>query len=182
MPATTALAPDTLTSFAGQYESATTWAELEVSGGRLAGKLAGHPIRLRPIEPAKFLVEGRVADGSSIVFEPGVGGTAAAFVTAAGIKFNRLNPSDAGRASPPWEHYLGVYGPPFIPLVVSTRHGHLYAMTENLADYRLTPVNRHVFAFPEGLYADEHLVFLTDLDEKVCGVNLANMVLPRREK
>jgi CubicO group peptidase (beta-lactamase class C family) len=178
-PATIALAPDALTSFAGQYESATTWAEFEVVGGRLVGKFAGHPVRLRPIEPAKFLVEGRAADGSAIVFEPGAGGKAAAFITAAGLRFNRVETSDTGQARRPWDRYLGAYGPPFIPLVVSVRHGHLYAMTENLADYRLTPVNRHVFAFPEGLYADEHLVFLTDLDGKVCGVNLANMVLPR---
>ena len=67
--------------------------------------------------------------------------------------------------------------PSFIPLVISIRYGHLYAMTENLTDYGLTPVNRNVFAFPAGLYADEHLVFLTGADGKVWGVDLANMTL-----
>jgi hypothetical protein len=52
-------------------------------------------------------------------------------------------------------------------------------MTENDCDYRLTPVNRNVFAFPAGLYADEYLVFLTSSDGKVWGVNLTNMTLPR---
>jgi hypothetical protein len=52
-------------------------------------------------------------------------------------------------------------------------------MTENLCDYRLTPINRNVFAFPAGLYADEYLVFLTGIDGKVWGVNLANMTLSR---
>ena len=90
----------------------------------------------------------------------------------------RVAPTAAAEPCP-WETYIGSYGPSFIPLVVSVRHRHLYAMTENLCDYRLTPITRHVFAFPEGLYADEHLVFLTDPGGKVWGVDLANMTLPR---
>ena len=36
-----------------------------------------------------------------------------------------------------WNDFLGCYGPEFIPLVVSVKHGHLYAMTENMLDYSL---------------------------------------------
>ena len=58
--------------------------------------------------------------------------------------------------------------------------GHLYALIENEFDYRLIPVSRNVFVCPPGMYAEEQLVFLTSADEKVQGVTLANMHLPRR--
>ena len=93
----------------------------------------------------------------------------------------RADSTTAETVAPCGNSYVGSYGPDFIPLVISIRHGHLYAMTENLADYRLTPVNGNVFAMPAGLYADEHLVFLTGPDGKVWGANLANMTLPRRK-
>jgi hypothetical protein len=64
-------------------------------------------------------------------------------------------------------------------LVIFEKHGCLYATTENMVDYRLTPVNRHVFAFPPGMYAKESLVFLTGPDGKPHAVDLANMPLPR---
>ncbi len=91
-------------------------------------------------------------------------------------KFLRLPPSRPDIPGP-WRSYLGSFGPPFIPLVVSARHGRLYAMTENAADYRLTPVNRRVFAFPPGLYSDEHLVFLAQGREQTRKVDMANMML-----
>ena len=74
-----------------------------------------------------------------------------------------------------WRQYVGCYGPAFIPLVISMRHGHLYALIENEFDYRLIPVSRNVFVCPPGMYAEEQLVFLTAADEKVQGVTLANM-------
>ena len=80
----------------------------------------------------------------------------------------------------PWRQYLGSYGPEFIPLVISVHHGHLYAMTENMVDYRLTPVNATVFAMPEGLYADEYLVFELDAAGQVHAATLANMTLRRQ--
>ncbi len=180
-PAPTAiqLPADALASLAGEYESTSTWAEVVVKNDRLTGKIASHPVRFTPIEPLKFLVDGRVADGSAVTFERDTTGKAISFVTASGQKFARVEPSAAVATCPLWKTYEGSYGPSFIPLVVSVRHGHLYAMTENLADYRLTPINRNVFAFPAGLYADEHLVFLTGLNGKVVGVNMANMTLPR---
>ncbi len=178
-PAPIALPTDALATFAGEYESASTWADLEVRDGQLIGRIGGQPVQCIPVGPLKFLLDGRVFDRSPATFEPAHDGKAPAFVTAAGQRFTRVAPAAAAEPCPLWKTYIGSYGPAFIPLVVSVRHGHLYAMTENLCDYRLTPVNRSVFAFPAGLYADEHLVFLTDLGGKVLGVNLANMTLPR---
>ncbi len=78
-----------------------------------------------------------------------------------------------------WKDYVGSYGPKFLPLVVHEKHGRLYATTENMVDYRLTPINRHVFAFPPGMYIEEEVVFLTDEKGKPWGVDCANMILPR---
>jgi hypothetical protein len=64
---------------------------------------------------------------------------------------------------------------------VSEPHGHLYAKTENMVDYRLTLVNRNVCALPPGMYADEQAVFLTDARGRPHSVNFANMLLRRRE-
>jgi len=95
-------------------------------------------------------------------------------------KFRRVD-RDAVRAVPDdWKRLLGSYGPEFIPLVVSVKHGHVYAMTENMVDYRLTPLCRTVFKMPPGMYVDEQLVFQVGPDGEVYSVILANMVLPRR--
>ena len=53
-------------------------------------------------------------------------------------------------------------------------------MTENMIDYRLTPINGSVFQMPEGLYADEELIFERDSNGAVHTAVLANMRLPRR--
>jgi hypothetical protein len=63
--------------------------------------------------------------------------------------------------------------------VVHEKYGHLYATTENMVDYRMTPVNRHTFLFPLGMYDDEYAVFLTGKDGAVHAVDFANMILPR---
>jgi hypothetical protein len=78
-----------------------------------------------------------------------------------------------------WHDFLGSYGPDFIPLILSARNGHLYAMTENMFDYRLTPLNSLVFKMPPGLYTDEQLVFQTDSGGRVRGLVLASMPLGR---
>ena len=140
--------------------------------------ISGQPTKLTPVEPLRFLADSRVNDALPLVFDRDGAGRVTGFTL--GIqKFTRV-PPNAPEIPPEWRAYLGSYGPSFIPLVVSARHGHLYAMTENVADYRLTPVNRHLFAFPPGLYVDEHLVFLTDRSGKPHSVDLANMVLRRR--
>ena len=79
-----------------------------------------------------------------------------------------------------WQRFLGSYGLKFIPLIVSERHGHLYAMTENMVDYRLTPMNRNVCTLPPGMYVDEQVVFLTGKDSRAHSINFANMIFRRR--
>jgi hypothetical protein len=92
-------------------------------------------------------------------------------------------PDDSPPVPPPlWARYVGSYGPEFIPLVPSIRHGHLYATVENERDHRRTPVNRNVFALPPGMYADEQIVLLTGPDGSVHGANMANMYLKRRDR
>ena len=174
------LPAEPLAPLTGDYESPSTWAKIEVKAGRLVGKIAGHPVTFTPTDPLKFIVDGRVADRSLITFEHDTAGKVNSFVTASGQRYARIDPAAASVPCPLWKTYVGSYGPSFIPLVISIRYGHLYAMTENLADYRLTPIDRCVFAMPPGLYADEHLVFLTGPDGKVWAANLTNMSLLRR--
>lgn len=177
-PQTVPLANDTLAAFAGDYESQSYWAGLTVADGGLVATISGQAVRLTPVGPGRFLADSQMHDAAPVVFELEASGRPAGF-TLGTQKFTRV------AAQPPelpreWQAYLGSYGPGFIPVVISARHGHLYAMTENLADYRLTPLNRHVFALPPGLYEDEHLVFLTDARGRPHRVNLANMILRRR--
>ena len=176
-PTPVVVSPDELTALAGDYESKSYWARLEVKNGALTACLSGQPARFTPVGPLRFLVNTKLECDTAATFErdPRVG--IAGFKM--GAQSYRRVPSETPAIPVAWKKYLGVYGPDFIPLVVSSHHGHLYAMTENLADYRLTPVNRNVFALPPGLYADEYLVFLTDRDGKPHDVNLANMILRR---
>jgi hypothetical protein len=172
-----------LTAFAGEYESQSFWAKLEIKGGRVKANISGQPTDLTPVGPLRFLADSRLYESLPLDFTRNPSGEITGFE--AGIArigrqhFQRASfePAEIPRE---WRDYLGSYGPAFIPLVVSVRHGHLYAMTENLADYRLTPLNREVFAFPPGLYTHEHLVFLTDRRGKLHSVDLANMILKRR--
>jgi hypothetical protein len=170
---------DQLMSLAGQYESPGLWAEVMLVDGRLHADISGQPMVLRPVGMLRFEADGRFAHRSTIEFQRDeqkriIG------MRALGQQFTKV-PAETEAAIPRmWQSYLGSYGPDFIPLVVSARHGHLYAMTENMLDYRLTPVNQTVFAMPEGLYADEYLVFQRDEHGVVHAANLANMELKRR--
>jgi hypothetical protein len=177
-PTAIALSPAALAAFAGDYESQSYWASLQVTHGRLVADMSGQPLWLTPVAPLRFLADSRLHDAAPLVFERDAAGQVTGF-SLGPQKFSRL-PAQPPAIPREWQVYLGSYGPKFIPLVISARHGHLYAMTENMVDYRLTPVNRHVFAMPPGLYEDEHLVFLPDRRGRPHSVNLANMVLPRR--
>ncbi|HXP60917.1 MAG TPA: serine hydrolase domain-containing protein [Dongiaceae bacterium] len=169
------LSPGVLAAFCGDYESQSFWAELRIENGRLAANISGQPTRLTPLRQSRFLAENRVTDAVPVDFEGDSSGRVTGFVMG-GQKFMR-RPASRPDIPGAWRSYLGSFGPPFIPLVVSARHGRLYAMTENAADYHLTPLNRRVFAFPPGLYADEHLVFLAEGDDQTRRVEAANMVL-----
>lgn len=178
VPITIPLSSDALAALAGEYESQSYWASLAVEDGRLVATMSGQPVKLRPVEPLRFLADSRMHDAQSVMFERDASGLIRGF--SLGMqKFVRV-PPHTPEIPREWQPYLGSYGPKFIPLIISERQGRLYAMTENMVDYRLTPVNRQVFAMPPGLYEDEYLVIQTDRRGKPHGVNLANMVLPRR--
>jgi hypothetical protein len=127
----------------------------------------------------KFTADSRIEDATSVTFKRDAAGTITGFTMGA-QRFERVP------ASPPplpkeWRSCLGSYGPKFIPLIITERHGHLYAMTENMVDYRLTPVNRNVCLLPPGMYVDEQVVFLTGKNGRVHSINFANMIFPRRD-
>lgn len=169
-----------LVRFAGDYESQSFWAHLEVRDGRLLGEISGQPTRFVPTGGLSFTGHSRIDDAVAATFERDEHGTITGFKYGLIQHFTRVpaNPPSLPRE---WRAFLGSYGPAFIPLVVSERHGHLYAMTENMSDYRLTPMNRNVCALPPGIYADEQVVFLTDTHGHPHSVNFANMLLRRRK-
>ena len=49
-----------LAEMAGDYESTSYWARVEVDGSRLRLTMSGQSIDLTPVEPLKFLAEGRM--------------------------------------------------------------------------------------------------------------------------
>jgi CubicO group peptidase (beta-lactamase class C family) len=179
-PAPTSPAPvsaETLSSFSGDFESQSYWAHLEVRDGKLMGSISGQPTKFTQTGELKFVADSRVEDAMPVVFTRDNAGNVSKFVMGA-QRYERV------AANPPalpktWYNLLGIYGPKFIPLVVSERHGHLYVMTENMVDYRLTPLNRNVCMLPPGMYVDEQAVFLTDKRGRVQGINFANMTFPK---
>jgi serine beta-lactamase-like protein LACTB len=173
------LAAQELAALAGEYESPSHWAKIEAAGGKLTGDIAGQKITMTPVEPLKFIADGRLMNAAAIQFERGPDGKILAFTTM-DQKFVRFDPTRSPAVSPSWAEFVGCYGPAFIPLVISVRHGHLYAMVENELDYRLIPAARNVFVCPQGMYREEFVVFLTGPDGKVHGVSFANMYLRRR--
>jgi len=177
-PATPAAvkAEDTeLEAYAGVYESQSFWCELAVKNGRLEGNYSGQPCVMVPTGKGTFLLNSRIHDDVVCAFTLTGGGSA----FAAGVqKFTRGGLKRPGIPAE-WRRFLGSYGPKFIPIVVHEKCGHLYATTENMVDYRMTPVNSQSFLLPVGMYDDEHAVFLTNPDGTVHSVNFCNMVLPR---
>ncbi|MBI4325409.1 MAG: beta-lactamase family protein [Chloroflexi bacterium] len=172
---------------AGDYESESYWAKIEWHQGALKANISGQRLDLQPMETPdagghwKFDGEGRCAHTAVFVFEQAADGLGSGF-TALGQRFRRVDASAVAPAPGEWNKFLGSYGPAFIPLIIIVKHGHLYAMTENSFDYRLTPLNRFVFKMPPGLYIDEQLVFHEGADGRIQSVVLANMKLPRRRR
>ena len=163
LPKPIELSPQELARFAGDYESPGTWAKIELQGGRLTGSLAGQPVDFTPVEPLKLAINGRTADGSVASFSRGESGRIESFVTAPeqklGQKFVRIDSATTAETCPLWNSYVGSYGPDFIPLVISIRHGHLYLLhdREYWPTYRLTPVNvQRCSRMPAGHMQDEH--------------------------
>jgi CubicO group peptidase (beta-lactamase class C family) len=168
-----------LAAFTGDYESESFWGRVDAEGGRLSLDCSGQKLALTPTGPLQFEASGIIAHRWPVVFTRDAGGRVTGF-TASNQKFTRVDPAKITPPPPSWKSLAGSYGPAFIPLIVSIKHGHLYAMTENEFDYRLTPVNGWVFKMPPGLYSDEQLVFQPDRRGNVHTAVLANMPLRRR--
>ncbi len=171
-----------LERFAGAFESQSFWAELGVEsveeGGRLAGNYASQPCTLTRLEGLRFLLNSRLHSDAVAVFTVDAKGAVDGF-SVGPQQFRRIaEPAPALPAE--WKKYLGVYGPDFIPLVVHEKFGRLYANTENMVDYRLTPVNRHVFGLPPGMYVNELAVFLCDAAGHPHAIDFASMTFQRR--
>ena len=171
--------PDPAT-LVGDYESESYWARIELQQGVLGGALSGRRMSLTPTGPDKFLAEVGWSVSETLDFQRDEKGRATAF-TVLSQKFRRVDPAAVPDVPADWQKYVGSYGPDFIPVIVSVRHGHLYAMTENEADYRLTPLCRTVFKLPPGMYVDEQVVFQVAPDGRVPSILFANMPLGRRE-
>jgi len=174
-----------LASLVGEYESQSHWARISVTpDGKLVGNLSTQWVELTPVGPLKFLADGRMFDAAPVEFQRDGQGKVVAF-TAMEQKFSRVasgdskTPDASADVPPAWAAYTGVYGPNFIPLVVSIRHGHLYATVENELDYRLIPAGRGVFVCPPGMYREEYVVFLSSPEGRVHGVSFGNMYLRR---
>lgn len=173
-----AFADGRLERFTGDYESQSYWARLEVREGRLVGNLSGQPTRFWRRSELGFAADSRLHNAAPATFEGDEEGTIIGF-RLGGQHYRRV-PPEPKPLPEVWRAFLGSYGEEFIPIIISERHGHLYAMTENMVDYRLTPVNRNVCSLPPGMYVDEEVVFLTGRDGDVHAINFANMLFPRR--
>jgi CubicO group peptidase (beta-lactamase class C family) len=174
-PVPVQLSDKELEVYAGPYESRSFWCELSVKNGRLEGNYASQPCVMVPTGKDTFILNSRIHDDVPIKFT--VTGGSAQF--SAGVQmFTRGGLKRPGIPAE-WRRFVGSYGPKFIPIVVHEKFGHLYATTENMVDYRMTPVNRHTFLLPPGMYDDEHAVFLTNADGTVHSLNFCNMILPR---
>jgi hypothetical protein len=171
--------PQNLETFTGDYESQSYWARLEVRAGKLIGDISSQPTRFTPTGELKFIADSHLEDATPVTFERGTASDITGFVLG-GQRFQRA-PANPTRLPREWRAVLGSYGPKFIPVVITERHGHLYAMTENMVDYRLTPVNRNVCLLPPGMYVDEQIVFLTDKRGRANEINFANMNFRRRD-
>jgi hypothetical protein len=166
-----------LGEFAGAYESESYWAELKFEGGRLSGNISGQETKFRRVGALKFFASSRIEDNSTATFERDAAGKVSAF-TLGTQRFTLVAPGPELPVE--WKKVLGSYGPDFIPVIITERYGHLYAMTENMVDYRLRPLNRHVCALPAGMYVDEYVVFLPGADGKPAAIEFANMRLQRQ--
>jgi hypothetical protein len=165
----TAAQTNTAPNFDGEYESESYWAKVE----GLTANFSGQRTTLRPLDDATFELNSRLVNKGRLALSADGNG-----FTALGQKFVRVPKRPSIPRS--WRELLGSYGPEFIPLIVTERHGRLYAMTENMYDYALAPENETVFKMPPGLYTDERLVFHRNEKGRVHLAVLANMPLARQ--
>ncbi len=184
-----------LKQFEGEYESQSYWANLREVEGRIQAVISRQPMVFTPVQSKNdtptFEARGRLSPGSSVVFQvrsedsTSVAGAGASAGEVLGFTwmnqtFRRVPTGEPPPIPPAWESYLGRYGPNFIPLIVSVRNGHLYAMIENEFDNRLTPLTDNVFQLPPGMYVDEHLVFHPDRRGRINRISLGTIPLLRQ--
>ena len=155
--------------FYGEYESESYWAKID----GLSANFSGEKTTLRATGELTFEMNNRVMNNGSLTFADD-----RQTFTAMGQKFERARKRPLIPRA--WKNLVGSYGPEFIPLIISERNGRLYAMTENMYDYALTPESDTVFKMPPSLYTDERLVFHRNEKGKVHMAVLANVPLPRR--
>ncbi len=137
------------------------------------------PTLFRRVAKDEFIIDNRITSGATARFERDDDGLVTGF-SVGGQHYRRI--SRTLRSLPKeWHGLLGSYGEKIIPIVISERFGHLYAMTENMVDYRVRPISRQVWSLPPGMYVDEELVFELDDDGKAHRMNFANMVFDRLE-
>lgn len=165
--------------FLGDYESPSYWARIDLKDGALVANFSGQPATLTPVGVNAFLANSKIESDNRVEFAL-VDGQPAASFTRGGQTFTRV-PDDPPSLREEWRKFLGSYGPEFIPLVVSERHGHLYAMTENMVDYRLTPRSRYVCDLCPGMYTDEQAVFLPDANGRIHAIDFASVRMQRRD-
>lgn len=179
-PAPVALDRAQLSALTGDFESPSYWAEIRLVDDRLQASISGQTMTLVPIEPLRFEADGLRVHREPVHFLRDEQQNIVGF-TALEQTFTCVKPAERRDIPEPWRGYLGSYGPDYIPLIVSQRNGRLYAMAENVMDYRLTPLNRFVFKLSKGLYEDEYLVFHVGPDGRAHSVDLANITLRRQE-
>src|SRR4030095_9615352 len=71
-----------LAAFAGEYESESFWAKLQVKNGELTATFSGQPTHLTPVAPLRFLADSRLYDSLPLEFERNSAGDIVGFETA----------------------------------------------------------------------------------------------------
>ena len=174
-----AVSKEIVETLVGDYESESYWADLRYEEGRLLADISGQKLEVRQSAEDELVLDGRWKYDSSIEVQRDEKGAVTGF-SSGGQTYRRVDSGALKEIPSGWQRFLGSYGPEFIPLVISAKHGHLYAMTENMVDYRLTPLNRTVFNMPPGMYESEELVFQVSPVGRVHTAVLAGMELRRR--
>ena len=161
--------------YVGDFESESFWAKLWIEDGTLVADISGQPTKLTRTGDGRFLADSRINFKTPLKF-----GEDKKSFQLGSMTFHRVQDPSAKVEHPLWENLLGSYGKDFIPIVISSRYGHLYAMTENMVDYRLTPINQHALALPPGMYVNEQLIILPDEAGKVPRIDFCNVIFDRR--
>jgi CubicO group peptidase (beta-lactamase class C family) len=162
--------------FCGWYESASRWARLHDGARTACLLLAGQPLSVYRDRRGTLRARGRTAAPGPVALERGSDNAGPAL----NWRDERFERAQGVPELPPgWEHLVGAYGPSFIPILVRSRLGRLYAMIENLHECRLAPLDDGTFRLCGGMYADETLHFERNRGEQAGAVVLSGIRLAR---